>query len=83
VNLYAACPAHAPEVETTLFLAKDDADAFRQAKILLRQDQRFGYDSPNCLIWEIQADVRDVGAVVLTDADRRPPQLGDVLGGAR
>lgn len=63
MKLYAACPLWAPDIETSFFLAKDDAAALENASILLGQDNRTGYDSPFIRLWEIKADVREVGGV--------------------
>lgn len=63
MKLYAACPQYAPDIEATLFLAKDDTAALEHANILLNEDARNGYESPFVALWEIKADIRQIGGV--------------------
>jgi hypothetical protein len=60
VNLYAAKPTHSPDVETTVFVAKDNNAAREVAQYLLEEDHRTGYCSPGVELWRISGELNKV-----------------------
>lgn len=67
MKLYAAAPAHAPDDETTVFLAPDLDTAHETARRVLKYDQTTGYGSPTCDVWEIDPNPRWTGFVITTE----------------
>lgn len=68
MNLYAARPDYAPELETVTFMAADDDEARDTAAVILAQDRDKGYDSPSVRLYRVPGPpLESLGVVDTTE----------------